>query len=397
MFGLRMFAAALPWLAVGTILSLSVLESRRPLVGVLVALAIVVSSADRARRFEAEYERVSHKPSFLRHPGTEPRAYFGPYYSVFETLAPQSGPGRAWPTTRRGSCPSCSTRTTSTTWASARKFYAKLPTTDVFFTEAGRYVPLREGPVIGATEAYLLHHDVRFIVQRNDLLRHANEDRIPPVLLGGYFVRDASSAFDTIYRRSDRDASEYQRDPRLFTENLAHTSHVAMATLDGRPLGSHPKGAGVPARWRGPPHRGPDHERGRGVRRDRPNRVRRRRQPAHRQPAGAAVIELRSQTGAVVFSTAVGLPKAEPRSVAMRLTPPVNASRLHLSVTSDERARVWIEDLRVLGQTARPGRVHPADTELSLTRTLEATPVPTTLAGEARCIERSLAAVSPTP
>ena len=85
-------------------------------------------------------------------------------------------------------------------------------------------MPLREGHVIGATEAYLLHHDVQFIVQRNDLLSHANEDRIPPVLLGGYFVRDASSAFDTIYRRSDRSVSEFQRDPRLFTENLAHTS-----------------------------------------------------------------------------------------------------------------------------------------------------------------------------
>ena len=352
MFGLRMFAAALPWLAVGTILSLSVLESRRPLVGVLVALAIIVSSAVRAGRFEAEDERVSRKPSFLRHPGTEPRSYFGPYYSVFQALAPHMRPGTRMAYNQAGFVPFLLDADNIDDLGICSKFYAKLPTTDVFFTEAGRYAPLREGPVIGATEAYLLHHDVRLIVQRNDLLRHANEGGIPPVLLGGYFVRDASFAFDTIYRRSDRTASEFQRDPRLFTENLAHTSHVTTATLDGTPLGSHPASleflrSGA-ARLTVNPTTSVEVGFGEtdktvfalGVNRltaDREVRL---------------VIELRSQTGAVVFSTAIDVPKAGPRAVAMRLTPPVNASRLHLSFSSNERARVRIEDLRVLGQSA---------------------------------------------
>ncbi len=55
------------------------------------------------------------------------------------------------------------------------RFYAELPTTDVWFTEVGRYAPLTDRRSLRATDAYLLYRDVPFVMVRDDLIRNAND------------------------------------------------------------------------------------------------------------------------------------------------------------------------------------------------------------------------------
>ena len=161
-----------------------------------------------------------------------------------------------------------------------------------------------------------------------------------------------------------------------------------MATLDGRPLGSYPAALeslrGGADRLTVDPTSSVDVRFGEtdeavfglGVNRLTANRPVR------------LVIELRSRSGAVVFSTVVDLPKAGARAVAMRLTQPVNASRA-ASVLLERRARACPDrGPASAGPDCTLDRLHPSDAELSLKRALEATPAPTTLAGEGQCSRR---------
>jgi len=115
-------------------------------------------------------------------------------------------------------------------------FVARLPTTDVTFTRVGRYSPLRDRPVLFTAHAYVLYHDVRYLISRTDLLRSANRGHIPDLLLDGHFrllLTDASRE-NAVYERTEKSTAPYRQDPDLFTENLAHTSRLVRASLNGQ-------------------------------------------------------------------------------------------------------------------------------------------------------------------
>jgi hypothetical protein len=117
-------------------------------------------------------------------------------------------------------------------------FVARLPTTDVTFTRVGRYSPLRNRPVLFTAHAYVLYHDVQYLIGRTDLLRTANHGRIPDLLLNGHFrllLTDASRE-NAVYERTGKSTAAYREDPDLFTENLAHTSRLVRASLNGRAI-----------------------------------------------------------------------------------------------------------------------------------------------------------------
>ena len=59
------------------------------------------------------------------------------------------------------------------------RFYASLPSTDVYFTEGGRYVALTNKPRLRVHEAYLLYRNAQFILSGTDVLRRANGSAIP--------------------------------------------------------------------------------------------------------------------------------------------------------------------------------------------------------------------------
>jgi hypothetical protein len=117
-------------------------------------------------------------------------------------------------------------------------FVAHLPTTDVYFTGVGRYSPLTNDAVLRTAHEYLLYRDVRFIITPMDLLLKANAHRVPERLLNNAFERIAVDAWgqNAIYRRTDASAASYRPDRSAFSENVAHTTHIVRASIDGSPL-----------------------------------------------------------------------------------------------------------------------------------------------------------------
>src|SRR5207237_6031429 len=128
------------------------------------------------------------------------------------------------------------------------RFIAGLPTTDVYFTEVGRYSPLTDAPVLRAAHAYLLYLDVRTIATRTDLLMNANDGRIPPAILDDYFRLSAidASGMNALYVRTEKPADRYRTDPTTFQENLVHTSRVRRVDIDGERLGEAAIGPRLP-------------------------------------------------------------------------------------------------------------------------------------------------------
>src|SRR5262249_31085268 len=119
------------------------------------------------------------------------------------------------------------------------RFYAELPTTDVIFTEVGRYQPLTPAGPKRAGEAYLLYHDTQFLLVRSELLRHTNR-REPRSLLGGYFelVDKDDDGDNVVYQRTGLSAETFQTMPDVFLEDLAHVSYITSASIDGQPIAS---------------------------------------------------------------------------------------------------------------------------------------------------------------
>jgi len=110
------------------------------------------------------------------------------------------------------------------------KFYSGLPSTDVYFTEVGRYTPLTDSPSIRAGEAYLLYRDVPFV------LAGYNSGLAPDQLFGGYYRKIATIRGEGLYTRTDRSTAAYRSDPTLFLENLGHVSSLRNVRINGRPL-----------------------------------------------------------------------------------------------------------------------------------------------------------------
>src|SRR5262249_12381304 len=66
----------------------------------------------------------------------------------------------------------------------------------------------------------------------------AKHHPLAPLLRDGLFGRAGGAAprANAIYRRTSRPADRYRQDPTLFAENLAHTSRVLRAEMDGREI-----------------------------------------------------------------------------------------------------------------------------------------------------------------
>ena len=65
--------------------------------------------------------------------------------------------------------------------------FAELPTTDVIFTEVGRYSPMTPKPVLRASDAYLMYRAPTFIAEPGDWMQKANHGGIPSQIFGGRY------------------------------------------------------------------------------------------------------------------------------------------------------------------------------------------------------------------
>lgn len=235
MFGWRFVVPLLPLAAVAIGLSVSRLPRTA---GWGAAAVLVLWSAFAARRFDAAFVESERKPIFWTAPRGGEAVWLGRYYELIASSRRLMQPGDRIAYNQAGVLPYLLDLENIDDLGICSRFIAGLPTTDIYYTGVGRYSPLTNLPVLYTAHAYLLYQDVQFLVAPTDLLTRANDNTIPPVLLDGLFELaevDASRA-NAIYRRTSRPADRYRQDPTLFAENLAHTSRMLRAEMDGREI-----------------------------------------------------------------------------------------------------------------------------------------------------------------
>jgi len=115
-------------------------------------------------------------------------------------------------------------------------FVAKMPTTDVIFTETGRYSPLTNLPSLRAANAYLLYREPAYVLARAVNLRTANRGRVPEQILDSRYQLQFvdGPAGNAVYARTAAPVEPFQTNPNTFLENLAHTSRVRRALWFGK-------------------------------------------------------------------------------------------------------------------------------------------------------------------
>jgi hypothetical protein len=248
MFGFRFFLPVLPLLAVLVANAATSVAARwRHVAGWVLATGCVVWFAAVATAFFHSYVRIEKKESWLTHPGFDARRHFARYYS----LADRGGvlrPGDRTAYNQAGFVPFVLDLDNIDSLGLCSRFFAELPTTDVFMTEVGRYEPPTNKPVHRAGEAYLLYREPAWVIYPDDLVRHANGDRIPAALFGGYYrlaFIDAARR-NVVYRRTDQSVEPFKTEPRRFVENLAHVTHIKRVTVNGAPIGERSVGPALP-------------------------------------------------------------------------------------------------------------------------------------------------------
>jgi hypothetical protein len=235
MFGWRFLVALLPLAAV--IIGVTIGRAPRAL-GWCAAAIVVGWSGLAARHFVRQYIEVEQRPVFWSDMHRGASAWLAPYYDVFLSSRHLMRAGDRVADNQAGLLPYLLDLENIDDLGICSRVVAALPTTDVYFTSVGRYSPLTNQPVLRTAHAYLMYQDVQFIIGRGDLLWKANGDVVPDTLLDGLFTRvwmDGSES-NAIYRRTEKPADAYRRNPSLFTENLAHTTRLTRASIDGKVL-----------------------------------------------------------------------------------------------------------------------------------------------------------------
>ena len=244
MFGWRFAVALAPFAAI--VLALAVDRLPRPAARAAAA-GLCLWSAVAARSFLHQFGEAEHKPIFWAQPRGGQAVWLGRYGDVVAASRRFMHAGDHIAFNQAGLLPYMLDVENLDDLGICSRFVARLPTTDVYFTGVGRYSPLTNQPVLRAAHAYLLYHNVKFVVAPADLLSKANGG-IPEFLLDGAFVRVPADETreSAIYRRTDKPMDRFARDPAAFTENLAHTSRIVGASIDGAPLPSASLGPQLP-------------------------------------------------------------------------------------------------------------------------------------------------------
>jgi hypothetical protein len=235
MFGFRFFVPVLPLIALVLGASIGAIAERHPRIGRAAALAAIAWIGVAAVGFLHTYSTTQPAGGFLTARSFSVERFFVPYYGLYETARRWVHPREIVAYNQAGFLPFMLDLTNIDDLGICSRFHADLPTTDVYFTEVGRYVPLTNHHAVHAAHAYLLYRDARFVMARTDLLRGANLGSIPHTLLNGYYEIVATDAGEqnAIYRRTEKPAGPFLTDPSTFAENLAHVSYLRRASING--------------------------------------------------------------------------------------------------------------------------------------------------------------------
>jgi hypothetical protein len=235
MFGFRFFVALLPLFSLIIALAIGAISAARPRAAGALSLVWIVAMGSAADRFVGSYTQALSLPSFLHAPSRDLHLFFRPYYGFYETVRSMI-PARAITAyNQAGLVPFLLDLNNIDDFGLCSGFYASLPSTDVYFTEGGRYAPLTNKPRLRVHQAYLVYRNAQYILSGTDILRRANADAIPSGLLGDYYRlagTDATRDF-AVYQRTEKPVGAYATDIRTFVENLAHVSYLRRASIDG--------------------------------------------------------------------------------------------------------------------------------------------------------------------
>ncbi len=236
MFGFRFFILLLPLFALLMANSIDRVAAIRPRLAAGLCITALLYSGVIAARFSATYVRVAQTPGFLRSPSRDLHLFFRPYYGLYEMARQVVFPGDVVAYNQAGFVPFMLDVNNIDDLGICSRFPAEVPSTDIFFTEVGRYAPLTSKAPLRPVQAYLLYAKVRVIMSRSDILARANYDKVPGVLFGGRYtlVGMDRSRLNAIYKRSDERTDRITLG--LFTENVAHVSYVRAARIDEKTI-----------------------------------------------------------------------------------------------------------------------------------------------------------------
>jgi len=355
MFGFRFFVSLIPAVAVLIAVALNPLASRRPHAVAVLAIVSTVFLGFMASRFVDTYKKTEHVEAFLRTPSRDLHRFFWPYYGLYEAGRKLMRPGEVVAYNQAGFIPFMLDLNNIDDLGICSRFYAELPTTDLYFTEVGRYAPLTNTRELRASQAYLLYDNVRFVLSRTDILVRANHEAVPAALFGGYYElvqldRDRQNA---IYERTAKPADEYQSNPQAFTENVAHVSYLRQVSIDGATVQPSEyqtrlkflKDQTSELAYTGKLSIAVDFARSDELVRAVTMEAVRTSEPA------SLKITLATSDNRVVHEASFQLDRDRAIEIERVLPDGARASRLMLELSSADPAHAWLTDLRVQGQT----------------------------------------------
>lgn len=231
MFGFRFFIPLLPVFALIVANGVNGVATISPRIAGALCVTVVIYSGFMAARFSDTFVRVEQTPGFLHSPSRDLHRFFGPYYGLYVMARHLMFPGDVVAYNQAGFVPFMLDVNNIDDLGICSRFPADVPSTDIYFTEVGRYAPLTDKRTLRPVHAYFLYEHVQFVMSRTDILVRANNATIPSALFGGLYelLGTDPQGLNAIYRRNDTIPVHIA--PRLFTENVAHVSYLRAVRL----------------------------------------------------------------------------------------------------------------------------------------------------------------------
>ena len=161
MFGWRFAVALLPFVAIVIAIAVDRLPGS---MAVAASVCVCLWSGATAFGFLRVYQVTEKRPIFWLSPRGGEAAWLGRYYELVTAVGRLVHPGDRIAFNQAGIVPYLLDVENIDDLGICSAFIAKLPTTDVYYTAVGRYSPVTNTPILRTAHAYLLHHDVRFLI-----------------------------------------------------------------------------------------------------------------------------------------------------------------------------------------------------------------------------------------
>jgi hypothetical protein len=227
MFGFRFFTSLVPLFAILTAWCIDRVATWNRAVAWTLAASTILVLGIAAVRFERSYEDAMRRPSWLAEPSRNVARYFPDgYYDLQRRLRDLAKPGDTISTNLAGFLPFMVGLPNVDNMGICTRVFAALPTTDVVFTEVGRYSSMTNKPVLRAADAYLMFRAPTFIIEPHNWIAGAN-DGIPDAIFDNRYdrlSREDEASPEVFVRRASLE--DFQTRLDLYLQNLVHVSSV---------------------------------------------------------------------------------------------------------------------------------------------------------------------------